>query len=240
MKAYQILDTFSVSNAASTVRQISAKTGIPRSTVHELCQTLVATGQLEYNAGAGYQLGVRLVAMAGPVLERIGLIEASEPTMKRLGALPSGVIFLSLFTYPWITYIAFSQTRSKLSVRRNTGLRIPLHTSGSGITVLSELHDQAVGDYLEGLPAPVVNRVVKQIEKSRQDGYLLSKSSQQGISSVSTAISGNHGVPMGALALCESDAKLDEGTASKLGRILQEESRIIAKSIRHSASPVYD
>ncbi|MGO1571317.1 MAG: IclR family transcriptional regulator [Canibacter sp.] len=232
LKAYRILDTFSASNAPSTIRQIAAKTGIPRSTVYDLCQTLVQTGQLEYVPGEGYQLGVRLVAMSGPVLEKLGLVEASEPSMNRLATLPSGAAFLSLFTYPWVTYIAFTHTRSKLDVQRKMGLRVPLHASGSGISILAELHDSTIEEYLEDLSEPMVSRVRPQVEEMRRHGYLVSKSFQRGLASISTSILGAIDAPIGALAFLENESKASKKDAMRIGKMLKEEALSISHRIR--------
>lgn len=227
LKAHRILSSFNTGGQILSVRQLSAKTGIPRSTAHELCATLVEAGYLELIAGHGYRLGVNLVAMAGPVLERIGLAEASAASMDRLARLHTGEVFLSLLTYPWNTYIAYVRTQEKLPVRRNIGLRLPLHASGSGIVILSRFNDSKIAEYMEDLSAAQRLKLTGQLERARRDGYLFSESFQRDINSMSAPIQGPYGTVIGALALCQPASILDEGKAAEMGAIIREEAATI-------------
>lgn len=76
-KAVEILKAFDSRHRVLTVRQLSSRTGIPRSTCHSLCSTLATEGLLELgNGGDGYQLGAMLARLGGQVIERTGLIDA--------------------------------------------------------------------------------------------------------------------------------------------------------------------
>ena len=104
-KAAALLRAFGPSAPVLSVRQLAARTGVPRSTVHALATTLAEEGLLDVVAGRGYRLGPLLVGLAGQIIERTGLVAAVEeaaplrrtpgpgdarrPARRRVGGLPA-------------------------------------------------------------------------------------------------------------------------------------------------------
>ena len=87
-KAAALLRAFRPTVDVLSVRQLAARTGIPRSTVHMLAGTLAAEGLLEAVTGRGYRLGPLLVGLAGQIIDRTGLVAAVEGVLGRCCAPP--------------------------------------------------------------------------------------------------------------------------------------------------------
>jgi DNA-binding IclR family transcriptional regulator len=77
-KAAAVLRAFTPLTHVLSVRQLAERTGIPRSTVHELCSALCGQALLEAVSGGGYRLGPLLVELGGQVIERTGLVTAAK------------------------------------------------------------------------------------------------------------------------------------------------------------------
>lgn len=82
-KAAAILKAFDHRNRLLTVREISEITGIPRSTVQDLCSTLVEAKLLERRSTGGLQLGMALGMLGGQVIEQQGLLDAVQRPIDR-------------------------------------------------------------------------------------------------------------------------------------------------------------
>ena len=66
----------------------------------------------------------------------------------------------------------------------------------------------------------------------RRHGYLVSKSFQRGLASISTSILGAIDAPIGALAFLENESKASKKDAMRIGKMLKEEALSISHRIR--------
>lgn len=90
-KAVQILHAFSPGMPLLSVRELARRTGLPRATVHALCQTLNETGMLSTGAHGGYRIGPTVSYLAEhSVVGGEALAAAAEavlaPYVRRHGA----------------------------------------------------------------------------------------------------------------------------------------------------------
>ena len=83
VKATQILGAFDRTCRRLTIREIAERTGIPRSTTHDICRTLVESRLLEAMPDGGFQLGIGLAMLGGQVLERIGLVDVVQRPIRQ-------------------------------------------------------------------------------------------------------------------------------------------------------------
>lgn len=84
-RAFDILDAFTPEVRVLTVTDITARTGLPKSTVHRLVHRLVELGVLEPHADRGYRIGLRLLHLAAR-MPISALREVALPRMVRLEA----------------------------------------------------------------------------------------------------------------------------------------------------------
>ena len=86
-KALSLLECFSHSAPALSLKQLSEKTGLYKSRILRLCGTLMAHGFLIRSEGAVYSLGPKLMAL-GKVYERANsLISLARPVLRELASL---------------------------------------------------------------------------------------------------------------------------------------------------------
>lgn len=71
-----ILASFDGCDHALSLSEISARGGLPKSTVHRLANQLCAVGWLERNSG-GYRVGLKLLELGSVALQRTGLREVA-------------------------------------------------------------------------------------------------------------------------------------------------------------------
>ena len=103
-KAGQVLTAFTPATSVLSVRQVAARTGIPRSTAHVLCQTLVASGLLKASRN-GYELGPLVLELGAQVIERTGLVRAAEGLFELVSHAHELELHLGQLTEGWIVYL---------------------------------------------------------------------------------------------------------------------------------------
>src|ERR1700759_5733023 len=82
-RVFALLDCFTAEDPVLTLAQLTANTGIPRSTVHRLANTLVEQRLLE-RADGGFRLGLRQFELCELVEVRRKLRDASLPSIQEL------------------------------------------------------------------------------------------------------------------------------------------------------------
>ncbi|WP_326836978.1 IclR family transcriptional regulator [Amycolatopsis rhabdoformis] len=205
-KACRVLRAFSPTVGVLSVRQVSAKAGIPRSTAHELCRTLVAEGMLE-GAGGGYQLGPTILELAGQIIERTGLLRAAEGLLDPLVRAPEQEAHLAQLTQGWVAYVGRSSNPCQVPMLNQVGQRAPAHLSGCGKAALSWLPFDEVTAHVErccadgAVPPPDLAELEAELTRARQDGFVTSRAYQKDRTSVAAPIFDSSGRPIGGVSV---------------------------------------
>ena len=82
-----ILESFSASTPSLTVTQIAEKVGLHKSTVSRVLQGMAEAGYVLRDAGSGkYQLGLRVLRLAAPLMADLDARVAARPYLEQLSA----------------------------------------------------------------------------------------------------------------------------------------------------------
>lgn len=206
VKACQILRAFSPEVGVLSVRQVAARAELPRSTVHELCRTLETEGMLE-KAGEGYRLGPLMLELGGQVIERTGLVRATEGILDHLVRAPEQEAHLGQLTQGWVVYLDRNSSTRNARMNNRVGQRAPAHLTGCGKAALSWLPFDEVVSHVErccaedAAPAPDLSELDAELRKARHDGYVSSQSFQRDRMSVAAAILDASGHPVGGVSV---------------------------------------
>ena len=85
-RALGILECFTAAEPEQTLKQLCEKTGLYKSRIHRLCQTLLDCGYLVRISYSSYRLGPKLLVL-GKVYERTNtLVSISRPVMQELAS----------------------------------------------------------------------------------------------------------------------------------------------------------
>lgn len=170
-----------------TVREIAARAGLPKSSCHAICTTLVAEGFLEARPGKGYQLGGALAGLGGQVLERTGLVEIASPWLEWLSATVGGEVHLGQYVAGKIIYLVRIRGDKRVRMPNRFGMPVPAHLTGTGWAALSALPEHELTAILGDLPN-VPARLPDEINRARARGYVVYDSVRLGIRAVAAPI----------------------------------------------------
>lgn len=205
-KACAVLRAFTPTAGVLSVRQVAARAQIPRSTAHELCRTLVAEGLLESSPN-GYQLGPLLLELGGQIIERTGLVRATEGILNRLVRVPEQEAHLGQLTNGWVVYLDRYSTVRNVTMLNRVGQRAPAHLTGCGKAALAWIPFQKVVAQVRkccdesSIVVPDFEELESELTTCRQKGYIASQSFQKNRMSVAAAILDGSGNPLGGISL---------------------------------------
>lgn len=231
VKAARVLRSFEPHTGAMTVRQISARTGIPRSTCHALCTTLVEVRLLEALPEGGYRLGPATAWLGAQVFERTGLVEAATPAMHTLARSAGAHVDLSQYVHKgWMVFLHhIGDPRIRASNR--VGSRIPAHECAEGRAALSQFEALDIRDIVirasGDLGAPGVqdpaayDQLLRALSETRSRGYVAMDRSGTMLRTVAAPLRDPDGATVGALSVSMSRQAVTPSRVAALGETLR-------------------
>jgi DNA-binding IclR family transcriptional regulator len=135
-RVLQVLDAVSDATSPASVRDIALWTGIPRSTVHRLAQTLVAWGGLKRESG-GYVAGMHLFELGIRAPDQRRLRELALPELARLHADTGAVVQVSILDGAEVLCVERVKHDSQRDTACRPGGRLPAHASAAGKLLLT-------------------------------------------------------------------------------------------------------
>ncbi|WP_245154353.1 IclR family transcriptional regulator C-terminal domain-containing protein [Rhodococcus sp. 1R11] len=147
-----------------------------------------------------------ILQLGGRVIDRSGLVEATEGSAAGLRRGHGQEIHVGQLVGGWIVYLHRESGPSKVAMVNRVGMRAPAFLSGcgkSGLAVLSgddawnRVQRSCVQDRI---PMPDKGLLLSELAKARAQGYIVSRTLQEGWTSVGAAVVGAEGV-VGGLSI---------------------------------------
>jgi DNA-binding IclR family transcriptional regulator len=159
-KASRVLDLFTNASPEWGVTEAALALGVPRSSAHDLLDTLASTGFLRRVEGNRYRLGLRLLSLCDTALTSLPVRGAARPVMDALARRLGAAVHLATLEGTEVLYVdkatPASGPRSDLS---GTGRRLPLHCTAVGKVLLAHQSPGSVALTLDRLSMePITER----------------------------------------------------------------------------------
>jgi DNA-binding IclR family transcriptional regulator len=137
-KMLEVLEAFSSNDPELSVVEIARRTGLPRTTVHRIVDSLRTVGFLEQDASRDrYRLGLKLFELGGNALMNLPLYREAPPFVDTLAKLSGEDVHLCIFDG---TQMVFVNRRNQLAGPHNTVITMensPCHSTGVGKAALA-------------------------------------------------------------------------------------------------------
>lgn len=181
-RAARLLIALADAGTEVALTDLSQTLDLPTSTVHRLASTLIAYRLVEQNIVTGkYRLGLEALHLGNAVLQQLDFRQEAKPLMDRLAELTGETVNLSVLDGDEVVYIEKAEGSSSLRMLSRIGHRAPVHCTGVGKVLLSEMALDEVRDILRrsGMPALTPNTIVtfdcflRELEFVRVNGYAL-------------------------------------------------------------------
>lgn len=199
--------------------RLAERTGLAKSTLYRLLQTLVRLGFVEEEGGV-YRVGPRGFAV-GQAYPRKNLLQAARPEMEALVERFGESVNLAVRSGLEALYLDQVEGRQLVRLFTAPGTRAPLHATGVGKVLL------AFGGIPEGLvlepytPYTLTqwDRLLEALEEVRVQGYALDNEERElGVRCVAAPVFGPEGRVVAALSLSAPSRRLSQEEAHRLAK----------------------
>lgn len=147
-RAGSILDAFDGSHRVLSLSELSARTGLPKSTVHRFAEQLLILGWFE-RANGGYRVGMRLFEVGGLADRRNRLRDKALVHLHTLAAATGCAAHLGVLDAGEVVYLEKLPIRG-LSLPTRDGGRMPAHCTALGKVMLAYAGEEEIDRVIAG------------------------------------------------------------------------------------------
>lgn len=169
-RAKAILDLVAQSRQPPGLSEIARHLGLPKSSAHGLCNTLVRLGLLARQGPGGFALGGHVMVWANAFATQSDLIASFLRLHEETPALHANTLTLSTPDGADVVYVATKEGNDPLGLTFRIGMRLPAAFTATGKAVLSTYGEEEIAAlYREGLPAPLTRHSVRALDDLRRE-----------------------------------------------------------------------
>lgn len=180
LKAISILEYLSSQQCPQGMSEIARNTGMNKTTVFKLLTTLSMVSFVEKDPKTNhYKLGLGLVKLAHSALNQVDIVGLARPYLELLNRECGETVHLSALNDHQVVYIDKLESQQAIRMYSRTGRTAPLHCTGLGKAMLSDLSEAELDEYLSRatltryteytLTAP--DRLREEVHRIRERGY---------------------------------------------------------------------
>ena len=155
-KTFQILDLITDSVQPLTAAHIARQLGLPRSSTHNILQSLLVKHVIYKDADSRFHLGSYLLYWAGKYEQQQGVIQLFKDLIVQYPVLLQHTVTLSKLDLGEVVFLACHEAPAALGFTFRAGVRVPAVFSATGKAMLSTLSSQTIESLYEGnFPEPI-------------------------------------------------------------------------------------
>jgi DNA-binding IclR family transcriptional regulator len=194
----------------SRLADIAADTGLAKSTVHRILQSLVGSGFARADGDGGYLPGPQILTLAGRVMNRFDPARHAGPALRDLRDTTGLPVHFAIRNGDEAVYLEKLEGSRPYQMRSRIGMSIPLHTTAIGKVVLAHLAPAEVGDIVArtGLTRVTEKSITsaaalrRQLDEARARGYAIDAGENDpGICCLAAAVFDHTGAVMGGVSV---------------------------------------
>jgi IclR family KDG regulon transcriptional repressor len=168
-KASRVLDLFTRETPEWGVTDVALELQVPRSSAHDLLDTLAKTGLLRRVDGNRYRLGLKLLTLSDAALDSLAVRGQARGVMECLAQKLKATVHLATLDGTDVVYLdkvtAEGGPRIALS---GVGRRLPLHCTAVGKVLLAHQSSGTICQTLDRLAMePVTDRTISSVDTLR-------------------------------------------------------------------------
>ncbi len=218
-RGLRLLELFDRTRPEWTLAELTAATGLPRSTTYRLAVTLERLGYLDRTEPhRTYRLGARVLHLGFEFLGSQELVDVAHAPLERLSARTGGSTHLAILDGTDAVYLLRVAGPNRLVSNVRAGTRLPAHATVMGRALLSGHGLEALRARFGDAPlaaatretATTIEALQAQIREVRTHGYALSVAGfEAGISSVGAPVRDAAGDVVAAINFTGPDSQFD-------------------------------
>jgi DNA-binding IclR family transcriptional regulator len=210
-KVLRILELLDQTSTGLPLKDIAAKTGINKSTVHRFVSHLEAEAYLYRDATGTYMLGPKLVRLGSGVNFQATLANICHPTLEKLREVTDETVNLAVLDGASILYLDVLESFHTFRLASQVGMRRPLHCTSLGKAILANMDNERKQEQIlssiqfsadTSRTLGSIARLKKDLAQTRLQGFALDdEEAQEGARCIGAAIYGPDAQVLGAISV---------------------------------------
>ena len=247
-RCFKVLDLLASSDRPLSIPVIANTLGLPRTSVHELVATMVASSYLEPVASSpgAFRLGLRLFEMGGHYLRQLDLVAEAQAAASELSALTGETCHVAVLDGRDVVYIAKVDSHHTVRMVSAVGTRLPAHCTGVGKALLAALpeeelrrryHMAAVLEQMTPNSHGSAESLYADLEKVRATGISYDNcESNLDIRCVAGAVLGTGGEPVAGLSTSVPTSRWTEECYERYSQLVREATAQLSKRLGYRSA----
>ncbi|MEH7117476.1 IclR family transcriptional regulator [Neobacillus vireti] len=235
-RAADVLELFLQTNKELSVKEMSEKLGLSKSTVHGIIKTLEFRGYLRQNPDdLKYGLGMKLFELGNRVSSQFDLVKMARPIIQKLVDQLKETVHLVVFERDEVIYVEKMEGPGALRIYSQIGKKAPIHCTGVGKAILAFQEEKEMERLLSTADIePFTNYTItdkedikKHLQTVREQGYAIDDEEiELGLKCVAAPIFNQYGKVIAAISCASPKMRLDD---TKLSEVITEIKQAAAK-----------
>lgn len=236
-RAVQILDLVSELKTPPTFTDIVTALGLPKSSAHGLCATLVELGLLHRSDAGTYILGSHTMSWANGFLRQTDLVAEFQQLFNERRELNQFTVTLTVLEGTEVIYLACANSNAALGFTFRMGMRLPAPFTATGKAMLSTLSDQEVSQRFSAqwpdslTPHSVTSRdeLLSELATTRKRGFSIDNGQiRDGMLCIGAPVYDFSGKAIAGLAVSMLEIEATKETISFTANALMDISRLLS------------
>lgn len=247
-RAVALLDHLARQRQPMTMARLAADLALPKSSVHGLCNTLLALGYMRRQTDGHLQIGPRVMGLAEAFLAGTDVAREFDALWQQGVRPPEETVLLSVLDGPEVVYLAARNGSRPLGLAFNVGMRLPAHVASTGKAMLAWLPPAAVRQQLGSGPLALLARgghtdlptLEQELAQTRERGYSIDDEGvRPGVYCIAAPVLDAGGRPVAGVGICLNKAMLSEEEATQQRQHVLEISQALSQRLGGSLTAIH-
>lgn len=240
--SFRIIEELMAFNGAG-VSELASRLDMPISTVHDHLRTLESEHYV-VKEDDQYQIAVRFLELGGHARSRQKLYQTAVPEIKKLAERTGEHANLMIEEHGLGVFLYREKGKDALSLDTYSGMRVPLHTTALGKSILAHLPKERVDAIFDqhGLPKVTLRtrtdrtELHAEFEEIRERGYAFDNEERiDGVRCVAAPVFNNEGTVLGAISVSTPSTRLqNERFREELPRQVLSTANVVEVNLNYS------
>jgi IclR family pca regulon transcriptional regulator len=217
LRGLRLLEALASVPGGTSPQDLTAKTGLDRSTLQRLLRTLVAAGYAERTGRGRYGIAPPALSLAVRLMDAPHLRRVASPHLTALQADVGEIVNFAVLSGVEIVYIARIAPRSILAINLEVGSHQPASCTSLGRAILAWMQESQARAILEQserrpyTPKTLtdVDDIMENIRRARRRGYAIADQELElGLRAIAAPVLGAAGTVVGSMDVSVSSARM--------------------------------
>lgn len=247
-RAFDLIERLSSSSGGMLLMELSAASGLHKSTVHRLLSTLAALGYVKKDEGSNkYRLTLKLFELSGRVVDNMDVLEIAKPYLEHLRNTAQEALHLVVRDGIDIVYVyKLDSKNSSIRMFSRIGMRRPMYCTAVGKSILATMTDEEVlkiwekSDIKRYTEHTVVELgpLFRELEEIRRRGYAMdNEENELGVRCIGAVVRDYTGHGKAALSISAPIARMTDMRIEQLAQELLKTSAAISAELGYREKP---